>query len=360
MDERTIAQLEKLVAGHREIEAQLSDPATVSDREKYRGLHRRYNKHKPLAGLYENYRKHLADIEAVRAMLDDADAGIQSAAREELEALNDKLKACEGEITAILLAEDEDESDHVFLEVRAGTGGDEAAIFAGDLFRMYMRYAEMRGWEVEVVNSNEGEHGGFREVIARIGGGDAYARLKFESGVHRVQRVPVTESQGRLHTSAATVAVLPEAGESDDIEIKSEELRVDTFRASGAGGQHVNKTDSAIRLTHLPTGLSVECQNERSQHRNRMRAMNLLKAKLLDMQRAEQRADRAEERRNMVGGGDRSERIRTYNFPQNRITDHRIQLTLYQLEKCLEGELDALIDKLIGAARAARLARDIV
>lgn len=359
LDKKTIENLERLIADHREIEAQLSQSDAAADQDSYRDLSRRYNRHRPLVLLYAEYCKCESDIAEVRALLDDADPEIKSAADEELRALSEKLGDCATRITEMLLSRDESDVRCIFLEVRAGTGGDEAAIFAGDLYRMYLRYAEQRGWRAEMINSNEGEHGGFREVIARIEGDEAHARLRFESGVHRVQRVPVTESQGRLHTSAATVAVLPEATEDDDLDIKPEEIRVDTFRASGAGGQHVNKTDSAIRITHLESGLSVECQSERSQHRNRMRAMNLLKAKLLDLRRAEQSAQRAETRRDMVGGGDRSERIRTYNFPQDRITDHRIQLTLYHLAKCMEGDLDMLIDKLIEAERAARLAGDI-
>lgn len=360
MNKDTLANLEKLVSGHREIEAQLMLPDTAADRDKYRKLTRQYNKHKPLAELYSKYCQCKDDIAALDELLSDSDAEIKSAAREELDELSTALTAYESDITEMLLNDDgTEEILNVYLEIRAGTGGDEAAIFAGDLHRMYLRYAEMKQWQVEIISSNEGEHGGFREIISRVTGDDVYTRLQFESGVHRVQRVPVTESQGRLHTSAATVAVLPETHESDEIEIKPDEVRVDSFRASGAGGQHVNKTDSAIRITHLESNIAVECQSERSQHRNRMTAMNLLKVKLLELKKAEQRKNRAETRRSMVGSGDRSERIRTYNYPQGRITDHRIQVALYQLPKYLEGDLDPLIDKLMSAERASRLTQEI-
>ena len=245
-----------------------------------------------------------------------------------------------------MLPKDPRDEANLFLEVRAGTGGDEAAIFAGDLFRMYARYAERRNWQVEILSSNPGEHGGYKEIVARVEGKGAFSKLKFESGTHRVQRVPDTESQGRIHTSAATVAILPDVGEIEDVELKDADLKVDTFRASGAGGQHVNKTDSAIRITHLPSGIVVECQDERSQHKNRARALSLLKARLLDEQRAKQTAEQAESRRLQVGSGDRSQRIRTYNFPQGRITDHRINLTLYRLPEILDGNLDVLVDPL--------------
>ena len=359
MNKKTLENLEKLVVNYRDIEAQLTRSEVVSDQEKYRRLSAQHSRHKPLMTLYARYCQCQDEAAALDELLNDDDAAIKAAAHDELAALKTEMENCERDITQMLLNEDDAEVSHVYLEIRAGTGGREAAIFAGDLYRMYMRYAEIRQWKTEILNSNEGEQGGFREVIVRLSGDDAYARMKFESGVHHVQRVPVTESQGRLHTSAATVAVLPETRESDEIEIKPEDIRVDTFRASGAGGQHINKTDSAIRITHLESNLSVECQSERSQHRNRMSAMKLLKAKLLDMERAKQREGRAKERRGMVGSGDRSERIRTYNFPQGRVTDHRIQLTLYQLTKCMEGTLDPLIDKLVGAERAAQLTRDI-
>ena len=267
-----------------------------------------------------------------------------------------KIAALEVELQKLLLPKDPNDSANVFLEIRAGTGGDEAAIFAGDLFRMYSRYAESQRWQLEVLNSSEGEHGGYKEIIARIIGNGAYSQLKFESGAHRVQRVPETESQGRVHTSAATVAIIPEGEEVQMIEINPGDLRVDTFRASGAGGQHVNKTDSAIRLTHLPTGTVVECQDERSQHKNRARAMSLLQARIYDAEKQKQDAEQAAERKSLVGGGDRSERIRTYNFPQGRMTDHRINLTLYKLDEIMQGGLGQVVDPLMHEYQAEQLA----
>ncbi len=268
-------------------------------------------------------------------------------AEEEIADNSEKIEALEIELQKLLLPKDPNDSANVFLEIRAGTGGNEAAIFAGDLYRMYSRYAETQKWQLEILNSSEGEHGGFKEIIARIIGKGAYSQLKFESGAHRVQRVPETESQGRVHTSAATVAIIPESEEVQLIEINAADLRVDTFRASGAGGQHVNKTDSAIRLTHLPTGTVVECQDERSQHKNRARAMSLLQARIYDAEKQKQDAEQAAERKSLVGGGDRSERIRTYNFPQGRMTDHRINLTLYKLDQIIAGDLRSVTDALI-------------
>ena len=276
-------------------------------------------------------------------MLNDSDAEIRELAAEEIAEAKRELTDIEAALQVLLLPQDPSDGNNVFLEIRAGTGGDEAAIFSGDLCRMYHRYAEQKGWSVEILSERAGEHGGFKEVISRVVGQDVYSHLKFESGAHRVQRVPETESQGRIHTSACTVAVLPEIEEVDSIEIRKEDLRVDTFRSSGAGGQHVNTTDSAVRLTHLPTGIVVECQDERSQHKNRARAMSLLQAKLLSAEQESQRASQASERRSLVGSGDRSERIRTYNFPQGRITDHRINLTLYKLDEVVSGDLDPLI-----------------
>ena len=278
-----------------------------------------------------------------RQMLNDSDAELRELAAEEIAEAERELTDIEATLQVLLLPKDPSDGSNVFLEIRAGTGGDEAAIFSGDLYRMYHRYAEQKGWSVEVLSERVGEHGGFKEVISRIVGQDVYSHLKFESGAHRVQRVPETESQGRIHTSACTVAVLPEIEEVESIEIRKEDLRVDTFRSSGAGGQHVNTTDSAVRLTHLPTGIVVECQDERSQHKNRARAMSLLQAKLLSAEQESQRASQASERRSLVGSGDRSERIRTYNFPQGRITDHRINLTLYKLDEVVSGDLDPLV-----------------
>jgi peptide chain release factor 1 len=295
------------------------------------------------------------DVSAAQEMLKDPDPDMKSMAAEELERAQGDINRLELELQKLLLPKDPHDNSNIFLEIRAGTGGDEAAIFAGDLFRMYTRYAENNKWQVEILSESDGEHGGYRELIARIVGQGAYSRLKFESGAHRVQRVPETESQGRIHTSAATVAILPEADEIDSIEINPADLKVDTFRASGAGGQHVNKTDSAIRLTHIPTGMVVECQDERSQHKNRARAMSLLSAKLLDTQQAQQKAEETETRRLLVGSGDRSERIRTYNFPQGRMTDHRINLTVYKLDEFLAGDLDLAIEPLINEYQADQL-----
>jgi peptide chain release factor 1 len=296
------------------------------------------------------------DLEAAEALLDDEDADLREMARSEISEGEARRTALEAELQLLLLPRDPRDSHNVFLEIRAGTGGDEAAIFSGDLFRMYSRYAERHGWRIEVLSERPGEHGGYKEIIARVEGADVYAHLKFESGAHRVQRVPETESQGRIHTSACTVAILAEPEELEAIEINKADLRVDTFRASGAGGQHVNKTDSAVRLTHLPTGIVVECQDERSQHKNRARAMALLQAKLTSSAEAAQASEQAEERRNLVGTGDRSDRIRTYNFPQGRVTDHRINLTLYKLDEVMAGDLDAVIGPLRQEHQADQLA----
>ena len=280
-------------------------------------------------------------------MLDDSDPDIREMAQLEIEELEASITTLDTQLQTLLLPKDPHDGNNVFLEIRAGTGGDEAAIFAGDLFKMYSRYAEAQRWNLEILNERPGEHGGYKEIITRIAGSDAYGKMKFESGAHRVQRVPQTESQGRIHTSACTVAVLPEIDDIEEIEIDKNDLRVDTYRSSGAGGQHVNKTDSAVRLTHLPTGIVVECQDERSQHKNKARAMSLLQARLLDKARSEQTDEQAETRRNLVGSGDRSEKIRTYNFPDGRVTDHRINLTLHRLPQVMTGELDPIIDQLI-------------
>jgi peptide chain release factor 1 len=292
---------------------------------------------------YRRWQQLHISLEDAKQMLEDPDIDMRALASEEATEAEQGLEAIASSLQVLLLPRDPSDGNNVFLEIRAGTGGDEAAIFSGDLFRMYHRYAEQKGWSVEILSERAGEHGGFKELISRVVGQDVYSHLKFESGAHRVQRVPETESQGRIHTSACTVAVLPETEEVNDIEIRKEDLRVDTFRSSGAGGQHVNTTDSAVRLTHLPTGIVVECQDERSQHKNRARAMSLLQAKLLSAEQDSQRESQASERRSLVGSGDRSERIRTYNFPQGRITDHRINLTLYKLDEVVSGDLDPLI-----------------
>ncbi|MDH3992489.1 MAG: peptide chain release factor 1 [Gammaproteobacteria bacterium] len=341
-----LTKLETLCDRHEEVSALLGDAETISDQDKFRGLSREFSELEAVVQCYNSYSQVKEDIEEARQMLDDADPDLREMAREELDANEGRLDELETELQALLLPRDPRDSNNVFLEIRAGTGGDEAAIFSGDLFRMYSRYAENRGWKVEVLSERPGEHGGYKEIITRVEGRDVYAHLKFESGAHRVQRVPETESQGRIHTSACTVAIMPEPEAVDEVEINKADLRVDTYRASGAGGQHVNKTDSAVRLTHLPSGIVVECQDERSQHKNRARAMSLLQAKLMTSAQDKQAEEQAEQRRNLVGTGDRSDRIRTYNFPQGRLTDHRINLTLYKLAEVMEGDLDAVIGPL--------------
>ncbi|MBX3698686.1 MAG: peptide chain release factor 1 [Dokdonella sp.] len=337
-------KLEQLAERHQELERLLSSEEVLGDANRLREVSREHAHLGPLTEALAEFDANARALASARAMLDDAELG--ELAAEEIASLEAREAELDEQLNLLLLPSDPRDEGNLFLEIRAGTGGDEAAIFAGDLLRMYLRYAEQRRWQVEILSESDGEHGGYKEVIARIEGKGAYSKLKFESGTHRVQRVPETESQGRIHTSAATVAILPELAEIDDIEINPADLKTDTFRASGAGGQHVNKTDSAIRITHLPTGLIVECQDERSQHKNRARALSLLKAKLLDEQRSKQTAEQAESRRLQVGSGDRSQRIRTYNFPQGRVTDHRVNLTLYRLPEIMQGDLDELIDTL--------------
>lgn len=339
-------KLDSLLERHEELSALLSDPETINDQDRFRKLSMEFSELESLVDVYGRWRQKGEDLADARALLDDSDPDMQAMAKDEIESGESELAALESELQAMLLPRDPNDSRNVFLEVRAGTGGDEAAIFAGDLFRMYSRYAENQGWRLEVLSERAGEHGGYKEIISRIEGRDVYASLKFESGAHRVQRVPETESQGRIHTSACTVAVMPEADSVDDIDINKSDLRIDTFRASGAGGQHVNKTDSAVRITHIPSGVVVECQDERSQHKNRARAMSLLAAKLADAASSQQQQEQAEERRNLVGSGDRSERIRTYNYPQGRVSDHRINLTLYKLDEITAGQLQWVIDPL--------------
>jgi peptide chain release factor 1 len=351
-----LTKLETLSDRHEEVSALLGDGEIIADQQRFRELSREYSQLEEIARGYAAYRSVQGDLEEARQMLEDADAELREMAREELESGAQRLAELEVELQTLLLPRDPQDSHNVFLEIRAGTGGDEAAIFAGDLFRMYARYAERLGWAVEVLSERPGEHGGYKEIIARVAGREVYAHLKFESGAHRVQRVPETESQGRIHTSACTVAILPEVEEVDEVEINKAELRIDTYRASGAGGQHVNKTDSAVRITHLPSGIVVECQDERSQHKNRARAMSLLQARLLSSARDRQTREQAEQRRNLVGSGDRSDRIRTYNFPQGRLTDHRINLTLYKLGEVMEGDLDAVVGPLRQEYQADQLA----
>ena len=349
-------KLEALAERREELERLLADPAVVSDNERFRNFSREFAQLQPIAAALDEEARALADLAAAEAMRADPD--LRELAEEEITAAQARLQQLDHELALLLVPRDPRDDGNLFLEVRAGTGGDEAAIFAGDLFRMYARYAERQGWKVEVESDSPGEHGGYKEIVARVVGRGAYSKLKFESGTHRVQRVPATESQGRIHTSAATVAIIPEADEVDEIVINPADLRVDTFRSSGAGGQHVNKTESAIRITHVPSGVVVECQTERSQHANRDKAMKRLKAQLLDAERNRQAAATAESRRLQVGSGDRSQRIRTYSFPQGRITDHRVEgLTLYDLPNIIAGELDTLVERLIHEHQADELAQ---
>ncbi len=351
-----VNRLDTLQERFEEVSALLAESEVIADTDRFRELSREYAELEPVAACYQSWRGVCAAVEEAAALRGDADGEMRALAEEEYSESTARREALEQELRLLLIPRDPNDHCNVFLEVRAGTGGDEAAIFAGDLFRMYSRYAEQRGWRVETISANEGEHGGFKEVISRVSGENVYARLKFESGAHRVQRVPETESQGRIHTSACTVAVLPEAGEQEEIEIDKSDLRIDTYRASGAGGQHVNKTDSAVRLTHQPTGIVVECQDERSQHKNKARAMSLLAARLNDLAREQREREHAAQRKSLVGSGDRSERIRTYNFPQGRVTDHRINLTLYKLDEVIAGGLDAVIDPLLQEHQAELLA----
>jgi len=349
-------KLEALAERREELERLLSDPDVLGDNERFRNFSREFSQLEPVAMAMAEEARAKADLAAAEAMRSDPE--LREMAEEEAAAAQARLGALDEQLALLLVPRDPRDEGNLFLEVRAGTGGDEAAIFAGDLFRMYARYAERQGWKVEVESDNPGEHGGYKEVVARIVGRGAYSRLKFESGTHRVQRVPATESQGRIHTSAATVAIIPEADDVEEIEISSADLKVDTFRSSGAGGQHVNKTESAIRITHVPSGVVVECQTERSQHANRDKAMKRLKAQLLEAERSKQAAAEAESRRLQVGSGDRSQRIRTYNFPQGRITDHRVEgLTLYDLPNIIEGSLDDLIGRLQHEHQVDELAR---
>jgi len=354
MKDSLLNRLEDLSGRFEEVSALLAEPEVIGNQERFRKLSKEYAELEPLVASFKAYRKAEDDIASAHEMLRDPE--LKELAADELESAEQRRAELAQALQVLLLPKDPHDDSNLFLEVRAGTGGDEAALFAGDLFRMYARYAERCGWQVEIISESPGEHGGYKEVIARLAGQGAYSRLKFESGAHRVQRVPETESQGRIHTSACTVAVLPELDEVEDVEINPSELRIDTYRASGAGGQHVNKTDSAIRVTHLPSGIVVECQDERSQHKNRARAMSLLKAKLLAAEQEKQQSAQAASRKLQVGSGDRSERIRTYNFPQGRVTDHRINLTLYKLEDVLAGDLDPVLQPLTQEHQAELLA----
>lgn len=351
-----LSKLENLADRHQEVEALLGDPQIIGDQAQFRELSREFAHLNEVVTQFQRWTKLQTNLADAREMLNDSDPELRALAHDEVADAETAVERVEAALQLLLLPLDPNDAGNVFLEIRAGTGGDEAAIFSGDLFRMYHRYAERKGWSIEIMSERAGDHGGYKELITRVVGQEVYAHLKFESGAHRVQRVPETESQGRIHTSACTVAVLPEVEEIDTVDIRKEDLRVDTFRSSGAGGQHVNTTDSAVRLTHIPTGIVVECQDERSQHKNRARAMSLLQARLLSAEQESQRASQASRRRSLVGSGDRSERIRTYNFPQGRITDHRINLTLYKLDEVTGGDLDPLIIPLRQEHQADQLA----
>lgn len=348
-------KLENLAERFEEIATLLAQPAVQNEQDKFRALSQEYAQITPLVTCYQRYLVNQDTIVAAQEISQDPDLELRQIAGEELLLAQAQKKDLQHQLQLLLLPKDPNDTRSVFLEIRAGTGGDEAAIFASDLAKMYQRFVEKRGWKTEIINENRGDHGGYKEIILRITGADAYSQLKFEAGTHRVQRVPETESQGRLHTSACTVAIMPEVENLSDYEINSADLRVDTFRASGSGGQHVNKTNSAIRLTHIPTGVVVECQDERSQHKNKARAMALLQSRLLVAEQDKQRAEQAKSRKLQVGSGDRSERIRTYNYPQNRITDHRINLTLYKLDEIMQGSLEHIISPLANEHQAQLL-----
>lgn len=356
MNPSIFSKLENLRERYEELEGLLSDADIISDQNKFRDFSKEYSELEPVVKSFSDYEQVISDLDEARSLQKDSDPEVREMAEEEISTGEARLETLDLELQKLLLPKDPKDSCNVFLEIRAGTGGDEAAIFSGDLYRMYSRYAETQGWNVEIVSERQGEHGGYKELIARVEGKNVYGQLKFESGAHRVQRVPETETQGRVHTSACTVAVMPEIDDVEEIEISKADLRVDTFRASGAGGQHVNKTDSAIRLTHIPTGIVVECQDERSQHKNRARAMSLLQAKLQSAAEAEQQQEQSDARRNLVGSGDRSEKIRTYNYPDGRITDHRINLKLNRLNEVMAGDIGEIIQTLITEHQADQLA----
>ena len=351
-----LEKLDRLKERYEEVSAMLSEADTINNQNKFRELSKEYAELEPVVQGYQGYLQLLANIEEAKHLLVDGDVDMKEMAEEELKDCEAQLEPAQIDLQKLLLPKDPNDEKNCYLEIRAGTGGDEAAIFSGDLFRMYSRFAETQGWRVEVLSQNEGEHGGFKEIISLVSGQGVYSKLKFESGAHRVQRVPETESQGRIHTSACTVAVMPEADEMEEININKADLRIDTFRASGAGGQHVNKTDSAVRIVHIPTGLVIECQDERSQHKNRARAMSLLATKLKQQQEDAAHKTLSDERRSLVGSGDRSERIRTYNYSQGRVTDHRINLTLYSLDAIMQGDLKPVVEPLAHEYQADQLA----
>ncbi len=346
-------QLERYPVRLQELDFFLQQPEVADDMERFRALTREHAEVSEVAGLFERFRRREGDLAQAREMLEDAD--MADMAREEIAAIEAEMPVLEDDLQKLLLPKDPDDVRNTFLEIRAGTGGDESALFAGDLLRMYTKYAERQGWRCEVVSESEGEVGGFKEVVVRMVGDGVYGKLKFESGGHRVQRVPATETQGRIHTSACTVAALPEPDEAQAVQLNPADLRIDTFRASGAGGQHINKTDSAVRITHIPTGIVAECQDDRSQHRNKAKALQVLAARIREKERSERAAKEAATRKGLIGSGDRSDRIRTYNFPQGRVTDHRINLTLYKLQFVMEGELDELVEGLLLARKAEQL-----
>ena len=351
------SKLDILVDRYEEIGLLLSDPSVIGDQEKFRALSTEFSEIDQLVSNYKTLISKKNERIELSLLMEDSDPEIKSLAVSEDLGLEKEISDLEKVLQSLLLPKNPNDKKNVFLEIRAGTGGDEAAIFAGDLFRMYSKYSETLGWKVQILSNSDGDHGGFKEIIARIEGKNVYSKLKFESGAHRVQRVPETESQGRIHTSACTVAILAEADERDEIEINKNDLRIDTFRASGAGGQHVNKTDSAIRITHIPSGIVVECQDERSQHKNRARAMGVLQSKLISTRDEAADAEMSQHRKLLVGSGDRSERIRTYNFPQGRLTDHRINLTLYKLSEIMEGALDEVLSALSNEFQAEQLSK---
>jgi len=350
-----LEKLDNLCDRYEEVGALLSDPDVISDQDKFRALSVEYSEIEPVVKCFGEYKQAQEDLEEAKILMSDSDPEMKAMGQEEYSACQKNIENLELDLQKLLLPKDPNDGKNVYLEIRAGTGGDEAAIFSGDLFRMYSRYAETQGWRIEIISENEGEHGGYKEIITRVVGQDVYSQLKFESGAHRVQRVPETESQGRVHTSACTVAIMPEADEMEEVNIDKNDLRIDTFRASGAGGQHVNKTDSAIRITHIPTGVVVECQDERSQHKNRAKAMSLLATRLKSAQEEAAQKEVADQRKSLVGSGDRSERIRTYNYPQGRVTDHRINLTLYKLSEVMEGDLGSLVQPLVNEHQAEML-----